>query len=456
MLGLMVSSIAKFAGELGSNNVIRKHVERSRARTVGRTVTTSLEMEHRTTLQEGERPVISSPISPPIDASKPGRSTTFDLPNTGIKRAGTFPTLRKVATLASSATTRRPRQPRLILLREEKDRFDAMRHIQADTARFKRWSSLVISVLVFAIIWCMGAFVFWRCEKDIQGMTYFEALYLCYVSLLTIGYGDLAPQSNPGRPFFVLWSLVAVPSMTILVSDLGDTVISKFKNGTSGLADFTVLPKNGIWREALIRFPGILDWLQSRKERRDAKKRLEEGLPVGPEPLPQGRQTIDELATDEPSNEDLARRLPDAIKQTVLDIKNDPKKRYTYEEWVAFTQLIRFSARSQEDRETEDADEGLIEWDWIGEDSPMMFQGNEAEFVLERLCESLNRWIRQTTRATESGNLPHGEDETVKQPPSQRRGFDTSDSDSASLRKPATSNDSPNSDDVGPLNEKAQ
>ena len=38
MLGLMVSSIAQFAGEIGSENIIRKHVETSRARTVGRTV----------------------------------------------------------------------------------------------------------------------------------------------------------------------------------------------------------------------------------------------------------------------------------------------------------------------------------------------------------------------------------------------------------------------------------
>ena len=59
--------------------------------------------------------------------------------------------------------------------------------------------------------------MFWQCEHAVQGMTYFEALYFCYVSLLTIGYGDLAPQSNPGRPFFVFWSLIAVPTMTILV-----------------------------------------------------------------------------------------------------------------------------------------------------------------------------------------------------------------------------------------------
>ena len=93
-----------------------------------------------------------------------------------------------------------------------------------------------------------GAIVFWQAEKNTQGMTYFQALYFCYVSLLTIGYGDLSPRSNAGKPFFIVWSLIAVPTMTILVSDMGDTVISSFKQGTFKLADFTVLPKEGLFQ----------------------------------------------------------------------------------------------------------------------------------------------------------------------------------------------------------------
>lgn len=216
MLGLMVSSIAKFATELGSENIVQKHVEHSRVRTIGRTVTTSIEMERRQTMfADDHRPTISGPISP-VDRS---RTTTIqiaegdDSPKEGPRRANT---LKKVA---SWATTRPLRKPKLILLREEKDRFDAMRKIQRDTSKFKRWYALCLSVTAFSILWCGGAVVFWRCEHALQGMTYFQALYFCYVSLLTIGYGDLAPQSNPGRPFFVFWSLIAVPTMTILVSD---------------------------------------------------------------------------------------------------------------------------------------------------------------------------------------------------------------------------------------------
>ncbi|EME47336.1 hypothetical protein DOTSEDRAFT_166301 [Dothistroma septosporum NZE10] len=289
----------------------------------------------------------------------------------------------------------------LLLLREEKDRFDAMRKIQHSTSRFKNWYALFLSVTAFGVLWCVGAVVFWQCEKGVQGMTYFQALYFCYVCLLTIGYGDLAPKSNAGRPFFVLWSLVAVPTMTILVSDLGETVINKFKAGTSGLADFTVLPQKGAYRSFLNRHPWLLGWLQQRKDRKQARKRLEEGFPTGPEPATDEPPTINELAKEACSDQELAKKLARVIRKTANDVKDHTRKRYTYEEWVEITQLIRFTASSEEkkaeEEEDEDEDEGLVEWDWIGEDSPMMANKSEAEFVLDRLCESMSRYIKRVS-----------------------------------------------------------
>ena len=178
------------------------------------------------------------------------------------------------------------------------------------------------------------------------------------------------------------------------VSDLGDTVINKFKHGTFRLADFTVLPKHGVWRDILDKHPIILGWLESRKQRRDARQRLEEGFQIGPEPQPVvPAPTIEELAKDEPTNEELAKKLPKMVRQIADDMKGDPSKRYTYEEWVEFTQLIRFTSAGGDTENRVDL-EGLIEWDWIGEDSPMMSKSSEAEFVLDRLCESMQRYVR--------------------------------------------------------------
>lgn len=233
--------------------------------------------------------------------------------------------------------------------------------------------------------------------------------------------------------------------MTILVSDLGETVINKFKQGTFRLADFTVLPKHGVWREFVERRPWLLNWLQQRKAKIEARQRVEQGFPIGPEPeAAPPAPTIDELARDDPTNEELARRLPGAIRKTADDMKLDANKRYDYEEWVEFTRLIRFSAKSEEEREAEDEEEGLIEWDWIGEDSPMMSKGSEAEFVLDRLCESMNRYIRRTVIPPRAVDV-RGQN----QPPARRR----DDNESGSLRK-GTAPGLAESDGIGPQNEK--
>ncbi|KAF2262200.1 voltage-gated potassium channel, partial [Lojkania enalia] len=276
---------------------------------------------------------------------------------------------------------------------EEKDRFDTMRRLQRSTDKFKRWYALTFSVCAFSILWCVGAVVFWQCEKDAQGMTYFQALYFCYVSLLTIGYGDLAPKSNPGRCFFVVWSLIAVPTMTILISDMGDTVIEKFKTWSNQLADFTILPKEGIWRMFLDKHPWLLNWLQSWHDRRAAKKRLKRGFATM---NPEEGQAEDEGT---PTPAALSRRLALCIRRVAADLRLPKPRKYDYEDWVEFTRLIKFSKMlpgSSDGTTTQDEDEDeLIDWDWLGENSPLMSGLGESEWLLERLTESLVRLERR-------------------------------------------------------------
>lgn len=248
----------------------------------------------------------------------------------------------------------------------------------------------------------MGAAIFWQAERSQQGLTYFEALYFCYVSLLTIGYGDFAPKSNVGKPFFIVWSLIAVPTMTILVSDMGRTVIASYKRASSDFADFTVLPKAGIWRAYINEHPRLLRWLQTKadqqKARREEKRRMDEGFLTGPEDedLDRPPPTLEQLAEEEDVDEhEVARQLALAIRRTANDLKTDVGRHYTYEEWVEYTRLIRFSKMTTEELEQDEVEGALIEWDWIGADSPMMATQTECEWVLDRLCESLDRYMRR-------------------------------------------------------------
>lgn len=186
--------------------------------------------------------------------------------------------------------------------------------------------------------------------------------------------------------------------MTILISDMGDTVIASFKRGTFKLADWTVLPKAGLWRELLEKYPWLLLWLQKKSQKAAERRRLAAGLPVGPEedddtiPTPTLEQ-VSEL--DDLDDQALAVKLAIAIRHTANHLKDDPPRRYCYEEWAEYTRLIRFSRLSKEEIALAEEEQGIVEWDWIGEDSPMLADSTESEWVLDRLCESLNRHMRK-------------------------------------------------------------
>lgn len=123
---------------------------------------------------------------------------------------------------------------------------------------------------------------------------------------------------------------------------------------------------------------------------------MAEGFRVGPaeedeNPAPLTLEAIAEQASlEEPA---LARKLALAIRRTANDLKSEARRRYSYEEWVEFTRLIRFSRMDRPELVEEEEEYGLIEWDWIGENSPMLAEESESEWLLDRLCESLNRYM---------------------------------------------------------------
>ena len=194
--------------------------------------------------------------------------------------------------------------------------------------------------------------------------------------------------------------------MTILISDMGDTVIASFKRGTFKLADWTVLPKAGLWRELLEQYPWLLLWLQEKSQKAAEKRRFASGMPVGLEQDEMvSAPTMEQVSELENLDDQaLAGKLAIAIRHTANDLKDDPPRRYCYEEWAEYTRLIRFSRLSKEEIEQAEEEQGIVEWDWIGEDSPMLADSTESEWVLDRLCESLNRYMRKRQMGVLAGD----------------------------------------------------
>ncbi|CAG8909114.1 unnamed protein product [Penicillium egyptiacum] len=424
ILGLVVESIFRFAREVHYDNVIQKHIEQKRQYTLEQAIGYD-ELES----SQGKRPTSGEVITPAALTRH---------------KSKTHRRHRPIRNTINAITT--ARRPRILVMREEKDRFDAMRRIQSDTMRFRRWNNLVISMVTFGIVWCCGAVVFWKLES----ITYFESLYFCFVSLLTIGYGDFTPQSNPGRPFFVVWSLIAIPTMTMLISEMSDTVVASFKRATEVVASYFVLPQSRVYKTFLGRIPGVAQFIVARQE----KKRRERGFPLEgadesdtrerTEPEEAGQSntqsedlaeshpqlSLEELARD-PTPLELAQQLAFAIRRASKQAREGKRTRYSYEEWVEFTRLIQFTdprARPPPSQRNQPASEGglstedeygLVNWDWIGENSPLLAKQTEPEWVLDRLCESLIRYV-----STQEESRPGGGDTDLTEEPTLRKESD--------------------------------
>ncbi|CZR64103.1 uncharacterized protein PAC_14000 [Phialocephala subalpina] len=95
--------------------------------------------------------------------------------------------------------------------------FLTMRSILQKSSRRRIWYSVTLWLAFALFLWFFGAVLFHICERN-QRWTYFTSVYFTFISLLAIGYGDDTLHSMPGKAIFVLWSLIVVPTLTMLIS----------------------------------------------------------------------------------------------------------------------------------------------------------------------------------------------------------------------------------------------
>ena len=316
--------------------------------------------------------------------------------------------------------------------------FKLMREIQNQASTRQKWQALFVSGSAWLILWLIGAVVFYKAEHE-QQWSYFQSLYFAYTTLLTIGYGDYAPYSNSGKAFFVFWSLLAVPALTIVISNMGDTVVKFIGDLTLYLGEFTVLPGDAPMRKQMKRmaakttggrlFGDALDFeeppgLAGFGEKSDSEKGTKGAAAtdllaskVEDEELKEARQANikgDKLREDIHTYHFL---LIKEFRNVLKHQKESPPRKYDYEEWAWFLKLMgedeSYSASHRtapvkvknningkadmQQAQTDDMEGGLRQWSWLGNRSPLMGDSEEAEWVLERLSMTLEKELKKLT-----------------------------------------------------------
>ncbi|KAF1948579.1 voltage-gated potassium channel [Byssothecium circinans] len=299
--------------------------------------------------------------------------------------------------------------------------FRVMRRIQEKSERKRRYTALAISSAAAFLLWFLGAVVFMHSEKP-QGWSYFVSLYFAYTSLLTIGYGDYTLSSNSGKAFFVFWSLMAVPTLTILISNMGDTVIKAFRDLTIWVGSLTVLPDEQGLSTTLSIGLKRLRLGKLYKPKRDEEDMLSQGASEQ-KMLDRLAEHIEEeeLEQAEEAGEhgDYLERdirfyhyvLAREIREVMRDINASPPREYTYQEWNYFLRLMgqdendasahrkpsirnERKTKNKHDLGTANDGEGNT-WSWLGIRSPLMGNQNEAQWLLQRLSVTLERELQK-------------------------------------------------------------
>lgn len=81
----------------------------------------------------------------------------------------------------------------------------------------------IISVVTFILIIIVGAYAY----SNIEGWSGLDSLYFVVVTVTTIGYGDLVPQTNLGKIFTIFFSFLGISAAFYFVSMIGASVFKE-------------------------------------------------------------------------------------------------------------------------------------------------------------------------------------------------------------------------------------
>jgi potassium channel subfamily K len=325
-------------------------------------------------------------------------------------------------------------------IREEE--FLLMRKIESEAAARERWMSLTVSIFATLLLWFMGALVFYFAERKGQEWNYFNALYFAYTSLLTIGYGDYKPESSAGKSFFVLWTLLAIPTLTILISHMGDTIIKTFTDLVLWAGTVTILPGDSAMRENIkLVFqrvfkgvhinprefaganqpPGFLPYSEKQNlgmtdgssnsnDDLDYQTRLRNDIVdrfakhIAEDELQDMKRSNDPDAYDRYNFVYvLLRELIDVM----THLSDEKPKKFSYRDWAWYLKLLgqdeddeNLHSRplqtlhggcNEHDRGKAAGKKKNLKWSWMGVRSPLMSKKTEAGWIAEKLSEVLEQ-----------------------------------------------------------------
>lgn len=87
------------------------------------------------------------------------------------------------------------------------------------------WVRLKFAVIILSLVIAAGTFGFWMIEDNIA--TLLDSFFFVLVTVTTVGYGDVTPQTSPGKIMGIVVILLGVGSTLVIIQTVFGTIVRK-------------------------------------------------------------------------------------------------------------------------------------------------------------------------------------------------------------------------------------
>ncbi|KAF4627508.1 hypothetical protein G7Y89_g10646 [Cudoniella acicularis] len=272
--------------------------------------------------------------------------------------------------------------------REARERdFEAMKDIMERSLKHRVFYSMALWGFFALFLWLFGAVLFYLSGRS-EGWTYFQAIYFTFISLLAIGYGDVTLTTMSGKAIFVLWSLMVVPTLTMLISTACEAVGIPYLKGARKWF------KKKLFQRGLNRVPTterkISSKLQAFLFLNSTRLTNDIGSHIRIEELPHNIHDRNYL---------LIQAIKNVIQEHIKTKATDAKVEYNFEDWEYIFYLMGvFESNTSNSEEkgningggaSGDYNEKMI--DWLHGKNPLNVSETLTEWMLLELVNKLEK-----------------------------------------------------------------